>query len=91
MKEIYSKMSLFYLIKVPGNLLTLARILRNPQRGRGRTSIEGSDRGHGVNGQLKFVIQGKVSVFGLELLILLRKLQELMILRHAGSEARKLR
>lgn len=66
-------------------------ILTNLQRGRGRTSIEGSDSGLGVNGQLKFVIRGKVYVFGSELLILLKKLQELMILRLAGSEARKLR
>ena len=63
--------------------------LKNTQRERGRTNIEVSDSGHGANGLLRSVIQGKGSVSGLELLTLLKKLLEPTILRLEGSEAKK--
>lgn len=66
-------------------------MLTIPPRGRGRTSTGGSDNALGENGLLRSVIQGKVSVSGLERLTLLKKQLELMISRLAGSGARKLR
>ncbi|KAL2537906.1 Uncharacterized protein Fot_19297 [Forsythia ovata] len=64
-------------------------MLKSHQRERRRISTEGSDNTHEVNGLLRFETLEKVSKFGLELLTLLRKLQELMILRLGGSRAKK--
>lgn len=66
------------------------RILKGPLKEEERTSIGGSGSDPGVNGLLRFVIQGKVVVFGWVLLTQLRKLLELMMLKHGRSVARKL-
>ena len=63
--------------------------LKNLQRERGRISIEESDNALGENGLQRSVIQERGFEFGLGLSTLLKKLQELMMLRLGGSEARK--
>ncbi|WMV57405.1 hypothetical protein MTR67_050790 [Solanum verrucosum] len=67
------------------------RKLRNLPRDRGRISIGGSESVLGVSGQLKYVIHRRGSEFGLELLILQKKLPELMMPKLGGSEAIKLK
>ena len=59
------------------------------QKGRERTNSGVSVNAPGVSGLLKSEILLRVPVFGLVLSTVLKKLQELMMLKHIGSVARR--
>lgn len=58
-------------------------------KGRERTNSGVSASGRGANGLLRSEILAKVFASGLALSTLLRKLPELMMLKHGGFEARR--
>src|SRR4051812_16367951 len=62
---------------------------KGQQKGRERTSSGVSASAPGVSGLLKSEILARVSVSGLVLSTVLKKLQELMMLKHEGSVARR--
>lgn len=70
-------------------LLVVMVLHKGQQKGRERTNSGVSVSAPGVSGLLKSEILAKVSVFGLVLSTVLKKLQEPTMLKHAGSVARR--
>ncbi|KAL2547067.1 Ethylene-responsive transcription factor Related to AP22-2 [Forsythia ovata] len=71
--------------------LSPKRMLKSHQKRKRKNQYRGIRQRPWVNGLLRFETIEKVSEFGLELLTLLRKLQELMILRLSRSGTKRLR